>query len=242
MADVFYGTDYHSHLGTKKAGMAFFNGKEFVRSIHSLESAYFRNKFEPELSKFEGSTLGMGIISDMESQPVTLISHLGKFSVVVVGRVENANELAEHFLNERKHFAELSASTINQTELVAMLINSGDTFKEGIENVYSAVRGSCSFLVLTETGIYKICVGLCLSTFVFLFSPNPKINRHATKLSDMLTNNIMKDLTLRFIFPLLSNIPIPFLLANHSIMLLAVNNAEQHFLFVHLSLSDHKTP
>lgn len=154
VADVFYGTDYHSHLGTKKAGMAFFNGKEFVRSIHSLESAYFRNKFEPELSKFEGSTLGMGIISDMESQPVTLISHLGKFSVVVVGRVENANELAEHFLNERKHFAELSASTINQTELVAMLINSGDTFKEGIENVYSAVRGSCSFLVLTETGIY----------------------------------------------------------------------------------------
>ena len=84
MADVFYGTDYHSHLGTKKAGMAFFNGEEFIRSIHSLECAYFRNKFEPELGKFAGSTLGIGVISDMESQPITVISHLGKFSVFVV--------------------------------------------------------------------------------------------------------------------------------------------------------------
>ena len=154
VADVFYGTDYHSHLGTKKAGMAFFNGEEFIRSIHSLESAYFRNKFEPELGKFAGSTLGIGVISDMESQPITVISHLGKFSVVVVGRVVNADEIAARFLKERKHFAELSSSMINQTELVAMLINSGETFKEGIENVYNTVKGSCSFLILTETGIY----------------------------------------------------------------------------------------
>ena len=154
VADVFYGTDYHSHLGTKKAGMAFFNGEEFIRSIHSLESAYFRNKFEPELGKFAGSTLGIGVISDMESQPITVISHLGKFSVVVVGRVVNADEIAAQFLKERKHFAELSSSMINQTELVAMLINSGETFKEGIENVYNTVKGSCSFLILTETGIY----------------------------------------------------------------------------------------
>ena len=154
VADVFYGTDYHSHLGTKKAGMAFFNGEEFIRSIHSLESAYFRNKFETELGKFAGSTLGIGVISDMESQPITVISHLGKFSVVVVGRVVNADEIAAQFLKERKHFAELSSSMINQTELVAMLINSGETFKEGIENVYNTVKGSCSFLILTETGIY----------------------------------------------------------------------------------------
>ena len=80
VADVFYGTDYHSHLGTKRAGMAFYNGKEFTRSIHSLENAYFRNKFEPELDKFIGSTLGIGVLSDMESQPISVISHLGRYS------------------------------------------------------------------------------------------------------------------------------------------------------------------
>ena len=154
VADVFYGTDYHSHLGTKRAGMAFYNGVDFNRSIHSLESAYFRNKFEPELDKFSGSTLGIGIISDMESQPITVTSHLGRFSVVVVGRLDNLDEIVERFLEERKHFAELSSSTVNPTEAVAMLINSGNTFREGIENVYNTVKGSCSFLVLTETGIY----------------------------------------------------------------------------------------
>ena len=85
VADVFYGTDYHSHLGTKRAGLAFYNGTEFNRSIHSLESAYFRNKFEPELDRFAGSNLGIGVISDMESQPITVTSHLGRFAVVVVG-------------------------------------------------------------------------------------------------------------------------------------------------------------
>lgn len=156
VADVFYGTDYHSHLGTKKAGMAFYNGKEFTRSIHSLESAYFRNKFEPELDKFAGSTLGIGVISDMESQPITVISHLGRFSVVVVGRVDNLKEIEEKFLKEKRHFAELSSSSVNQTEAVAMLINEGNSFKEGIENVYNTVKGSCSFLILTETGIYAV--------------------------------------------------------------------------------------
>ena len=119
-----------------------------------MESAYFRNKFEPELDKFSGSTLGIGIISDMESQPITVTSHLGRFSVVVVGRLDNLDEIVERFLEERKHFAELSSSTVNPTEAVAMLINSGNTFREGIENVYNTVKGSCSFLVLTETGIY----------------------------------------------------------------------------------------
>ena len=132
VADVFYGTDYHSHLGTKKAGMAFYNGSEFSRSIHSLESAYFRNKFEPELEKFKGSLSGIGVISDMESQPITITSHLGRFSVVVVGRVLNADEIVENFLKERWHFAELSASTINQTEIVAMLINSGADFNRNL--------------------------------------------------------------------------------------------------------------
>ena len=156
VADVFYGTDYHSHLGTKRAGMAFYNGKEFTRSIHSLESAYFRNKFEPELDKFAGSTLGIGVISDMESQPISVISHLGRFSVVLVGRVDNLKEIEERFLKAKRHFAELSSSSVNPTEAVAMLINEGNTFKEGIEHVYNTVKGSCSFLILTETGIYAV--------------------------------------------------------------------------------------
>lgn len=154
VGDVFYGTDYHSHLGTKRAGLAFYNGEVFVRSIHSLEDAYFRNKFEPELEKFSGSHLGIGIISDMESQPITVTSHLGRFSVVVVGRVDNLEEIEAKFLREKRNFAELSGSSVNQTEAVAMLITTGDTFKEGIENVYNTVKGSCSFLILTETGIY----------------------------------------------------------------------------------------
>lgn len=154
VADVFYGTDYHSHLGTKKAGMAFFNGKDFVRSIHSLESAYFRNKFEPELERFAGAELGIGIISDTESQPITVTSHLGQFAVVTVGRIDNLTEITDSLLEEKIHFAELSGGSVNPTEVVSILINQGESFQEGIQNVYNKVKGSCSFLVLTESGIY----------------------------------------------------------------------------------------
>lgn len=154
VGDVFYGTDYHSHLGTKRGGMAFFNEDVFVRSIHSLEDAYFRNKFEPELEKFAGSHLGIGVISDMESQPITITSHLGRFSVVVVGRVDNLDDIEAQFLKDKRNFAELSGSSVNQAEAIAMLITTGDSFKEGVEKVYNTVKGSCSFLILTETGIY----------------------------------------------------------------------------------------
>ncbi|MDR0364343.1 MAG: amidophosphoribosyltransferase [Bacteroidales bacterium] len=154
VTDVFYGTDYHSHLGTKKAGMAFFNGERFVRSIHNIESSYFRNKFESELPEFSGSTIGIGVISDMESQPITITSHLGRYAIATVGRIDNINEIAEQLLKEKIHFAELSDSTINPTEIICILINKGNTFKEGIENVYNAIKGSCSFLILTETCIY----------------------------------------------------------------------------------------
>ena len=156
VGDVFYGTDYHSHLGTKKAGMAFYNGSDFVRSIHSIESAYFRNKFEPELDRFQGSQLGIGVISDMESQPITVTSHLGRFAVVTVGRIDNLEELTEKLLKEKIHFAEMSGSDINPTEILSILINKGETFKEGIENVRNAVRGSCSFLILTDDCIYAV--------------------------------------------------------------------------------------
>lgn len=154
VADVFYGTDYHSHLGTKKAGMAFYNGSEFVRSIHSIESAYFRNKFEPELERFADSLLGIGVISDLESQPVTVTSHLGRFSVVCVGKIDNIEEITQILLDKKIHFAEMSGSEVNATEIVSILVNMGETFKEGIENVYNTIKGSCSFLILTDSAIY----------------------------------------------------------------------------------------
>ena len=152
--DVFYGTDYHSHLGTKRAGMAFYNGEKFVRSIHSLENGYFRNKFEDDLPKFGESNMGMGIISDCESQPITITSHLGRYSVVTVARIDNIEELTQELLDKRHHFAELSDSTINATELVAVLIGMGETLKDGIEYAQSKIKGSCSMLVLTNHAIY----------------------------------------------------------------------------------------
>lgn len=152
--DVFYGTDYHSHLGTKRAGMVFYNGEKFMRSIHSLEDGYFRNKFEDELPKFRESNMGMGVISDCESQPITVTSHLGRYSVVTVAKIDNIEELSNELLSEKHHFAELSDSTINATELVALLIGLGSTFKEGIEIVQQRVKGSCSMLIMTDHTIY----------------------------------------------------------------------------------------
>lgn len=152
--NVFYGTDYHSHLGTKRAGMAFFDGDKFVRSIHSLENGYFRNKFEADLPRFGSSTMGVGVISDHESQPVTVTSHLGRFAVVSVAKIENMEELTADLLSKNVHFAELSGSEINPTELISILISNGATFKEGIELVQRKIKGSCSMLVLTDSGIY----------------------------------------------------------------------------------------
>lgn len=152
--EVFYGTDYHSHLGTKRAGMAFYDGNKFVRSIHSLENGYFRNKFENELPKFGDAKMGVGVISDCESQPITITSHLGRYAVVTVARIDNIEELTQMLLEKRMHFAELSGSAINATELVAMLIGMGNSIKEGIELVQKSVKGSCSMLVLTDHAIY----------------------------------------------------------------------------------------
>lgn len=152
--DVFYGTDYHSHLGTKRAGMAVYTGDKFVRSIHSLENGYFRNKFEDELPRFGDAKMGIGVISDNESQPITITSHLGRYTVVTVARIDNMEELTNEILEQRHHFAELSDSTINATELVAILIGQANTLKEGIELVQKRVKGSCSMLVLTDHAIY----------------------------------------------------------------------------------------
>lgn len=154
MADLFYGTDYHSHLGTKRGGMATYDEAEhkFMRSIHNLESAYFRTKFEEELDKFKGNS-GIGIISDTDAQPIILNSHLGRFAIVSVAKIANIQELEANLLAQNMHFAELSSGITNQTELIALLIIQGKTFKEGIENVFRQVKGSCSMLLLTEDGI-----------------------------------------------------------------------------------------
>jgi len=151
--DIFYGTDYHSHLGTKRAGMAFFDEKKgFQRAIHSLEDGYFRNKFEGDIAGFKGK-LGIGVISDYEAQPILVTSHLGRFAVVTVSKINNIAELEDYFMQKRHTFAETSQGSVNPTELVAKLIADGKDFVSGIENVFNMIKGSCSILVLTENKI-----------------------------------------------------------------------------------------
>ena len=153
ITDLFYGTDYNSHLGTRRGGMATYDKEEgFTRSIHNLENSYFRTKFEPGLPKFKGKA-GIGIISDTDAQPIVINSHLGKFAIVTVAKINNIEELEQDLLKSNMHFSELSSGKTNQTELVALLITQGKDFVEGIENVYDRVKGSCSMLLLTEDGI-----------------------------------------------------------------------------------------
>ena len=151
--DLFYGTDYNSHLGTKRAGMVTFDKeKGFSRSIHSLERNYFRSKFEDELDSFSGKQ-GLGVISDTDPQPIIVNSHLGRYAVVTVAKINNLREIADELLSQGMHFSELSANKINQTELVALLINMGENFVDGINKVFERIEGSCSMLILTEDGI-----------------------------------------------------------------------------------------
>ena len=153
IADLFYGTDYNSHLGTKRAGMATYGeGNGFVRSIHNLESSYFRTKFEDELPKFKGNA-GIGVISDTDPQPIMINSHLGKFIVVSVAKINNIDELEKELLNDNMHFSEMSMGKTNQTELISLLIVQGKNFVDGIENVFRKIKGSCSLLILTEDGV-----------------------------------------------------------------------------------------
>ena len=151
--DLFYGTDYNSHLGTRRGGLATYDKEAgFTRSIHNLESSYFRTKFESALPKFVGNA-GIGIISDTDAQPIVINSHLGKFAIVTVAKINNIDELEQDLLKANMHFSELSSGKTNQTELVALLITQGKDFVEGIENVYNRIKGSCSMLLLTEDGI-----------------------------------------------------------------------------------------
>ncbi len=153
IADVFYGTDYNSHLGTKRGGMATYaRNKGFMRSIHNLENSYFRTKFEKELSDFEGNA-GIGIISDTDPQPIIINSRIGKFAIVTVAKINNIKELEADLLAQNQHFSEMSLNVTNQTELVALLITMGKDFVDGIEQVFKSIKGSCSMLLLTEHGI-----------------------------------------------------------------------------------------
>ncbi len=153
VTDLFYGTDYNSHLGTKRGGMATYDPeKGFVRSIHSLENTYFRTKFESVLPRFKGN-IGIGVISDNDSQPIVVNSHLGKFAIVTVAKLQNIDELERTMLERHIHFAETSSGNTNPTEMVATLINEGDDFAEGIRFAQEQIKGSCSMVLLTPTGL-----------------------------------------------------------------------------------------
>lgn len=151
---LFYGTDYHSHLGTKRGGLAVLNKKGISRGIHNIENSQFRSKFEDDILKFHGRS-GIGIISDTDSQPLLINSHLGRFGIVSVARINNKSSLIRKaFRNKTAHFSEMSGGTISPTEVIATLINHGDTFEEGIRYAQQQINGSCSVLLLTDEGIY----------------------------------------------------------------------------------------
>lgn len=152
--DLFYGTDYHSHLGTCRGGLAVLNGAGFARHIHDISNAQFRTKFEDDIKTMHGNK-GIGVISDNESQPLIVGSHLGQYGIVTVGAIRNLEELAQKAFRKRTtHFSEMSGGGINPTELIATLINEEATFEDGIANAQDKIVGSCSLLLLTEHGVY----------------------------------------------------------------------------------------
>ncbi len=153
--DLFFGTDYHSHLGTKRGGMAVYDKDAgFNRAIHNIENAPFRTKFERDFTQMKGN-FGIGCISDNEPQPLLVRSHLGNFAITTVGRINNTEELVKKaFSGGTTHFLEMSGGNINATELAAALINHGQTIPEGIRYAQSVIDGSLSVLILTPGGIY----------------------------------------------------------------------------------------
>jgi amidophosphoribosyltransferase len=152
--DLFFGTDYHSHLGTVRGGLAVKGPAGFVRSIHDITNAQFRSKFDATLDRMRGSQ-GIGVISDYDDQPLLIGSHLGNYAIVTVGAVRNLATLTSRALRTRRvHFSEMGSGQISPTELVAALIDEGESFEEGIRHAQEMIEGSCSMLLLTEHGIY----------------------------------------------------------------------------------------
>ena len=153
--DLFFGTDYHSHLGTRRAGMVVYDEKDgFNRAIHNIENSPFRTKFERDVNEMHGC-MGIGSISDYEPQPLLIRSHHGAYAITTVGRINNKEALIDKILNQKNiHFMEMSGGEINSTELVAALINTKDNLIEGIRYAQEVIDGSMSFMLLTAKGIY----------------------------------------------------------------------------------------
>ena len=157
--DLFFGTDYHSHLGTARGGMAVLSGKkEFQRAIHDITNAQFRTKFESDYERFNEkgrAYAGVGVISDTNDQPLIITSHLGTYAIVTVGLITNKEELVQDMFSSSRasHFSEMSRSGINTTEVVATLINSCETFERGVKAAQMKIAGSCSILILTKEGV-----------------------------------------------------------------------------------------
>ena len=153
--DIFFGVDYHSHLGTRRGGMAIYDADEgrFQRQIHNIENTPFRTKFESDLTKFEGC-FGLGCISDTDPQPLLVRSHLGLFAISTVGIITNAEELVEKtFSGPGYQFMAMSSGKVNATELTAALINRCDNLVDGIKYAQEVIEGSCTILILTQDGL-----------------------------------------------------------------------------------------
>jgi amidophosphoribosyltransferase len=151
---LFYGTDYHCHLGTRRGGMATVNHDGFTRFIKNITNAQFRSKFESDILKMKGN-MGIGVISDYEDQPLLISSHLGNYAIITVGVITNADALAKKVFGRLgTHFSEMIGNEINPTELVATLINQEEDFVSGIRNAQEQIEGSCSMLLLNRDGIY----------------------------------------------------------------------------------------
>ena len=151
--DLFYGVDYHSHLGTRRAGLAVLNDGRITKAIHKIENSPFRTKFEKEAMKMKGK-MGIGCISDFDSQPLVVRSNHGTYAITCVGKINNAKELEERFLSNNAHFLETSTGDINNTELVASIINQKNNLIEGLQYVQEVIDGSMTVLLLNEKGIY----------------------------------------------------------------------------------------
>jgi len=149
---LFFGTDYHSHLGTEYGGIAVL-GKGFTRQIHNIGQSQFKSKFCDDYRAMQGHK-GIGVISDFDEQPIYLNSRFGPFCIVTSGFVENAEELATELLSRRVSFSEVSKRAVNTPELIAKLINQGDNLIDGIEKMFEVIKGSCSLLLLHKDGIY----------------------------------------------------------------------------------------
>lgn len=152
--DLFYGTDYHSHLGTKRGGLVTKNSGGFKRYIHDITNAQFRSKFHDDVEKLHGN-VGIGVISDLDDQPLIIGSHLGVYAIATVGKINNLDELVDEAFNHGwTHFSEMSGEQVNPTEMMAVLINQGTTIEDGIQKAQDMIDGSCTLLLLAENGLY----------------------------------------------------------------------------------------